>query len=156
MDKKLKKRTSTEKTTVSSNVSETNISKSSKDLNDRLWTTISSSTKIVKELNPVTSKSKVVPKKSRLREKGDCDDSKSSSHTQYYKQNRYLPEVYDRITSNQYLGISSSISGSSDTFHCVHPDGKTFTERTLLRRNLEKEIDPIPISEYYCHSLETI
>lgn len=144
MDKKLSKTTSPEKITVSSNISEINIRKSSKDRNDRHWTTISTSTKIVQQLSPVV---KVTSNKSRLREKGDCNDSKSSSHTQYYKQNRYAPEVYDKITSDQYLGVTSSISGTSDTFHCEHPEGRTRSEKTL-KRLLEKEIDPIPMSEF--------
>lgn len=153
MDKKISKVTSPEKITASNNVSEINISKSSKGPNDRHWTTISTSTKIVEQLGPVASKSTALPKKSRLREKGDCSESKSSSHTKYYKQNRYAHEVYDRITSDQYLGISSSISGTSDTFQCDHPEGRTLSEKTLLKRNLVKAIDPIPISEYYCYSL---
>lgn len=153
MDKKSTKSTSHDKITVSNNVSENNISKSSKDRTDKLLTTIATSIKTVKESTLILSKSKEVPKKSRLREKGDCDDSKSSSHTQYYKQNQYFPEVYKKITLDQYMGVTSSTSGTSDTFHCKHPEGRTFSERTLLKRNLEKVIDPIPISEYCCHLL---
>lgn len=148
MDKKLRRSTSPEKLTVTSNLSDNNLSKSSKDQNDRLWTTISTSTKIVNQFSPITSKSIAVPKKSRLREKGDCDDSKSSSHTQYYKKNRYAPEVYDKITRDRYLGVKSSSSGTSVTFQCVHPEGRTFSDKSLLKRNFKKEIDPIPMSEY--------
>lgn len=153
MDNKLTKSTSLENRTVSSDESDI-LSKSSEHGNDRLWTTISTSVKITKRATSVARKSKEISKKSRLREKGDCDDSKSSSHTQYYKQKQYTPEVYDKITSDQYVGITSSDSGSSDTFHCKHPEGRTFSEKTILRRYLEKKIDPIPISEYCCHSLK--
>ncbi|XP_045784537.1 uncharacterized protein LOC123880455 [Maniola jurtina] len=86
------------------------------------------------------NKAKDPPKKA----KGDCADSASSSHTQIFRR-KMFEDTYTRITTDEYLGIPESISGSSDTYQCVHgPEGKQYTEKTKLRRNLIKELDPIP------------
>ncbi|XP_045510297.1 uncharacterized protein LOC123705525 [Colias croceus] len=77
--------------------------------------------------------------------KGDCFDSKSSSHTQFFAKEEH-GEKFNKITKDEYFHIPESISGSSDTFHCVHgPEGKLYTEDGLLKRNLLKELDPIPL-----------
>ncbi|CAH2103080.1 unnamed protein product [Euphydryas editha] len=77
--------------------------------------------------------------------RGDCDDSESSSHTHIFRREKYRKE-YKRITSDEFVGISESISGSSDTFQCVHgPEGKLYTPEGQLKRNLVKELDPIRI-----------
>lgn len=71
--------------------------------------------------------------------------SNSSSHTQYFRQKKRSSE-YDRITSDEFVGVIESISGSSDTYRCVHgPKGKQYTQEGLLRRNLIKELDPAPL-----------
>lgn len=146
MNKKVTKISSPEKITNSSSVSEmiVRVCTPNNDRSGRMWTTVTTTS--VRE-------TKVAPKKSRLREKGDCNESRSSSHTQYFKQNRYAPEVYDKMTSDQYLGLSSSISGTSDSFHCDHPEGRVYGEKTLVKRYYLKEVDPVRMSEYGCHSL---
>lgn len=85
------------------------------------------------------------PKESMIKARGDCNPTPSSSHTQYYRMPRY-GDTFQRITTNEYLDISESISGSSDTFHCVHgSEGKQYTEEGLLKRNILKVLDPIPM-----------
>lgn len=149
MKKRLSKVTSPDKSTISSNLSETKVSPSNIDQNvcSRLWKS-SSSTAAPIQPTTVTSNIKV-PKKSRLREKGDCNESTSSSHTQYFKQNRYAPEVYEKINPSQYLGMSPSISGTSNSFHCVHHEGRVYDEKTRLKRYQLKDLDPIRMSEYW-------
>ncbi|CAG9557986.1 unnamed protein product [Danaus chrysippus] len=78
--------------------------------------------------------------------KGDCEDSKSSSHTKYFQRLKYTTD-YKRITRDEYLGYSESISGSSDTFGCLHgPEGKQYSTEAKLKRNLIKELDPVPVA----------
>ncbi|XP_032526982.2 uncharacterized protein LOC116777504 isoform X1 [Danaus plexippus] len=78
--------------------------------------------------------------------KGDCDDSKSSSHTKYFQRLKYTTE-YKRITRDEYLGFSESISGSSDSFGCLHgPEGKLYSTEAKLKRNFLKELDPVPVA----------
>ncbi|XP_053624154.1 uncharacterized protein LOC128683024 [Plodia interpunctella] len=67
----------------------------------------------------------------------------STSHTQYFRKDRYVDE-FNRITTEEYLGYTESVSGSSDTFQCVHKQGKKYTAKGQLRRNLQKELDPAP------------
>ncbi|CAG9782043.1 unnamed protein product [Diatraea saccharalis] len=73
----------------------------------------------------------------------DCSSS-STSGTQFFRKKRHN-DTFEKITTDEYFGKSESISGSSLTFHCVHgPEGKLYTEKGLLTRNLIKELDPIP------------
>lgn len=79
-----------------------------------------------------------------LQARGDYDVSQSTSHTQYFRIPRHETE-HKKITRDEYLGVSETISGSSDTYHCVHgPKGKQYTEKGLVERNFLKELDPIP------------
>lgn len=90
--------------------------------------------------NPPTAKD--IPSK-KTKAKGDCFTPSSSSHTQYFRKEQYK-ESYKRITTDEYCGISESVSGSSDTFHCLHgPDGKQYTDKGKLKRNIMKELDPV-------------
>ncbi|XP_075990592.1 cilia- and flagella-associated protein 69-like isoform X2 [Anticarsia gemmatalis] len=72
--------------------------------------------------------------------RGHCSTSVSSSHTQYFRKDRH-EDVIRRITENQYLNISESISTTA-TFGCV---GKQYTKEGLLKRNFLKKLDPIPL-----------
>lgn len=88
--------------------------------------------------------------------KGDCIKSKSSSHTQFYRKVK-PSEAFQRITKAEYHGESESITGTSDTFHCIHgPEGKQYTEKELLKRNLLKELDPISTGTYVCCQLHCV
>ncbi|KAF9797909.1 hypothetical protein SFRURICE_016553 [Spodoptera frugiperda] len=70
--------------------------------------------------------------------------SEETSHTKFYKRNREKNE-FEVTTREEYLSISESMSGSSDTFECIHgPHGKEYTQEGLLKRNLMKNLDPIP------------
>lgn len=83
--------------------------------------------------------------KPKKRAKGDCLTSSNSSGTQYFRREGH-GDTFERIDSSQYVGLSESISGSSLTFNCVHgPEGKQYTDKGLLKRNLLKELDPIPV-----------
>ncbi|KAG6454112.1 uncharacterized protein LOC115446035 [Manduca sexta] len=94
-------------------------------------------------LNTFSSGSKKDNEVSR-KAKGEGDVSTKSSHTQFLRQPRHETK-YERITRNQYFGESESISGSSNTFGCVHgAGGKKYSEKGLLKRNIMKELDPIP------------
>lgn len=78
--------------------------------------------------------------------KGDCNESRSSSHTQIFRRN--IHKKYERITTDEYLGISKSVSGSSETSRCVHgPEVREHTEKTKLNRFFVKKLDPIPTGE---------
>nr|XP_034839516.1 uncharacterized protein LOC117995640 [Maniola hyperantus] len=93
---------------------------------------------------PKAEAKKNKPKDPSKRAKGDCADSVSSSHTQIFRRKLY-DDKYTRITTDEYLGVSESSSGSSDTYQCVHgPGGKQYSEKAKLKRNLIKELDPIP------------
>ncbi|XP_026759124.2 uncharacterized protein LOC113518411 [Galleria mellonella] len=77
--------------------------------------------------------------------KGNCNVSQSASHTKYYRIEKHR-DAYEKITKEEYLGFSESISGSSETYHCVHgPEGKQYSEKGKLKRNLLKELDPVPV-----------
>ncbi|KAM3968388.1 uncharacterized protein ACR2FA_004032 [Aphomia sociella] len=77
--------------------------------------------------------------------KGDFNVCQSTSHTIIFRKEKYKDE-YERITEQEYLGYSESISGSSDTFRCVHgPLGKQYTDKGKLKRNLVKQLDPVTI-----------
>ncbi|XP_072930307.1 cilia- and flagella-associated protein 69-like isoform X2 [Epargyreus clarus] len=81
-----------------------------------------------------------------------CESSKSSSHTQFFRKPKY-EGGFERISKKEYFGASESISGSSDTFHCVHgPGGKIYSEKGQLKRNLIKELDPIPTDRKWTES----
>lgn len=81
--------------------------------------------------------------KSLNKAKGDCDDLESSSHTQYFRRKKYKTH-YERITSDEYLGKFETLSGSSDTHHCVYgPAVKPYTEKGRLERSFRKILDPI-------------
>lgn len=81
---------------------------------------------------------------SSRRARGDCDVSESTSHTQFFKKPRH-EEKFKRVNTDEFLGVSESMSGSTDTYRCVHgPGGKQYTEKGLLKRNLLRELDPIP------------
>lgn len=83
-------------------------------------------------------------KKSSRKSRAECDISESTSHTQFFKKPRH-EELYARITTDEFFGISESISGSSDTFRCVHgSEGKVYSKKSLLKRNFKKNLDPIP------------
>lgn len=85
------------------------------------------------------------PKEAMKKAKGDCEVSETSSHTKFFKKDRY-EDLYSRITRDQYLGKEESISGSSDSFHCVHgSEGKQYSEKGKLKRNILKELDPRPV-----------
>lgn len=76
------------------------------------------------------------------------DNSKCTSKTpstQFFKEDK-IKQEYVRITRMEYLSESESISGSSDTFHCVHgPEGKIYTtDKAQLKRNFMKCLDPVP------------
>lgn len=84
--------------------------------------------------------------------------SSNSSGTQYFRREghgdafgkRGHGDAFERIDSSQYVGLSESISGSSLTFNCVHgPEGKQYTDKGLLKRNLLKELDPIPVGKLH-------
>lgn len=82
-----------------------------------------------------------VTKAASRKARGDCDGSESSSHTHIFRREKYQSE-YRRITSDEFVGVSPSVSGSSDTFRCVHgPGGRPHSQERCLRRNL----DPIQI-----------
>lgn len=75
--------------------------------------------------------------------------SEETSHTKFYKRNREKNE-FEVTTREEYLSISESMSGSSDTFECIHgPHGKEYTQKGLLKRNLMKNLDPIPKGTLY-------
>ncbi|RVE53104.1 hypothetical protein evm_002201 [Chilo suppressalis] len=94
--------------------------------------------------HPPGKPSRLKTAKDTRKAKGDCLSS-SSSGTQYYKKERHK-DTYVRITKDEYFGKSESISGSSSTLHCVHgPEGKLYSEKGLLKRNLTKVLDPIPL-----------
>ncbi|XP_047523680.1 uncharacterized protein LOC125062135 [Pieris napi] len=97
-----------------------------------------------KNRSKFTAQAKDKSKGTTQRAKGDCFETKSSSHTQYYRKKNHA-EAFERITIAEYCGKSESISGSSKSYHCVHgPEGKQYTEKGLLKRNLLKQLDPIP------------
>ncbi|KAJ0183695.1 hypothetical protein K1T71_000118 [Dendrolimus kikuchii] len=76
---------------------------------------------------------------------GDCEPSESTSHTQLFRVPRHETK-FKRITSDEYFNISESISGSSDTFHCVHGlEGKVYSAKGHLKRNFLKVLDPIRV-----------
>ncbi|XP_059059905.1 uncharacterized protein LOC131853107 [Achroia grisella] len=78
--------------------------------------------------------------------KGDCSASQSTSHTQFFRVEKY-GKVPERITKEEYLGHLESISSSSDSFRCIHgPEGKQYTAKGKMRRNLLKNLDPLPIN----------
>lgn len=86
------------------------------------------------------------PKKKRSK-KIWKDVSAESSHTKFYKRPTLLPE-FKHVTRNEYLSISDTMSGSADTFSCVHgPEGKQYTQKGLLKSNLLKNLDPIPLGK---------
>ncbi|KAI8430649.1 hypothetical protein MSG28_000850 [Choristoneura fumiferana] len=88
---------------------------------------------------------KHTPKEAMKKAKGDCEVSESTSHTKFFKKDRY-EDLYSRITRDQYFGKEESITGSSDSFHCVHgPEGKQYSEKGKLKRNILKELDPHPV-----------
>lgn len=71
------------------------------------------------------------------------DPSEQSSHTKFYKRPRRLEE-FKHVTRDEYLSISESMSGSADTYSCIHgPEGKKYTQKGLLKRNILKNLDPI-------------
>ncbi|CAH0703764.1 unnamed protein product [Spodoptera exigua] len=73
-----------------------------------------------------------------------ANDSKESSHTKYYKKTREKKE-FEQTTRQEFLSSSESLSGSSDTFGCIHgPQGKEYSAKGLLKRNIVKNLDPIP------------
>ncbi|CAH1647817.1 unnamed protein product [Spodoptera littoralis] len=86
---------------------------------------------------------KVHPRKSKIwRDLGNV--SEESSHTKFYKRNREKKE-FEQTTREEFYSISESMSGSSDTFECIHgPHGKEYTAKGLLKRNILKNLDPIP------------
>lgn len=87
-----------------------------------------------------STKTKVSSRNAR----GDCDVSQSTSHTQFFKKPRH-EEEFKRVNTDEFLGVSETLSGSSDTYRCVHGlEGKKYTEKGLLKRNLLRELDPIP------------
>lgn len=95
------------------------------------------------EMNSTKSKA------SSRRARGDCDESQSTSHTQLFKIPRH-EDQFKRVNTDEFLGISETMSGSSDTYRCVHgPVGKQYTKKGLLKRNLMKELDPIPTGLHY-------
>ncbi|KAJ8737618.1 hypothetical protein PYW08_000213 [Mythimna loreyi] len=72
------------------------------------------------------------------------DESEQSSHTKFMKKPRRLAE-FESVTRDGYLSISESMSGSSDTFSCIHgSEGKQYSPKGLLKRNIVKNLDPIP------------
>ncbi|KAJ8737357.1 hypothetical protein PYW07_000628 [Mythimna separata] len=72
------------------------------------------------------------------------DESLPSSHTKYYKRPTRLAE-FQHVTRDEYLSISESISGSEDTFSCLYgSEGRQYSPKALLKRNLVKNLDPIP------------
>lgn len=76
--------------------------------------------------------------------RAECDVSESTSHTQFFKKARGK-EVFERVTTDEFLSVSESMSGSADTFRCVNgPKGERYTQKGLLKRNMVKELDPIP------------
>lgn len=79
------------------------------------------------------------PEASR-RDRGDCFPSASTSHTQYFKRPRHDLEP-KRITTDEFCGVSESLSGSSSTFGCVK---KEYTFKGMQKRFFVKELDPIP------------
>ncbi|CAK1554778.1 unnamed protein product [Leptosia nina] len=91
-----------------------------------------------------TKASDVSPLNQSKKARDGCFDTKSTSHTQFYAKQDHT-ELYQRVARDEYLGKFESISGSSDTFHCVHgTEGKQYTKEGLLKRNLLKELDPFP------------
>lgn len=84
----------------------------------------------------------VTPEKPRTL-KNECKESRSTSHTQFFKKDFNDGKIH-RITTDEYFGKSESISGPSDSFHCFHkPAGRQYTEKGLLKRNLLKNVDTI-------------
>ncbi|XP_049885473.1 uncharacterized protein LOC126380249 [Pectinophora gossypiella] len=83
------------------------------------------------------------------RPRGECFTPASSSHTHFYKKPR-PNEDFDRVTRDQFLSISESISGSSKSYKCVHPEGRKYSEKALLKRNIKKELDPIRTDRKWC------
>lgn len=82
-----------------------------------------------------------VTKAASRKARGDCDGSESSSHTHIFRREKYQSE-YRRITSDEFVGVLPSVSGSSETFRCVHgPGGRPYSQERCLQRNL----DPIQI-----------
>lgn len=72
------------------------------------------------------------------------DESEQSSHTKFMKRPRRLDE-FEHVTRDEYLSKSESMSGSTDTFGCIHKgEGKQYSPQGLLKRNLVKNLDPIP------------
>lgn len=86
-----------------------------------------------------------IAKATSRKARGDCDDSESSSHTHIFRRDKYQ-SVYRRITSDEFVGVLPSVSGSSDTFQCVHgPGGRPYSQE----RRLQKNLDPITIREFH-------
>ncbi|KAL0902679.1 hypothetical protein ABMA27_000498 [Loxostege sticticalis] len=108
------------------------------------------------DMTSTKSANKSPEPKPKKRAKGDCLTSSNTSGTQYFRREghgdafgkRGHGDAFQRIDSSQYVGLSESISGSSLTFNCVHgPEGKQYTDKGLLKRNLLKELDPIPVDK---------
>ncbi|XP_047040831.1 uncharacterized protein LOC124645124 [Helicoverpa zea] len=92
---------------------------------------------------PKSDKPSVFRSKKTWKELRQREPSMESSHTKFYKKDR-IDKEYKQVTRKQYLSISDSMSGSSDTFQCLHgPEGKEYTEKGLLKRNIVKNLDPI-------------
>ncbi|XP_063893252.1 uncharacterized protein LOC135117630 [Helicoverpa armigera] len=92
---------------------------------------------------PKSDKPSVFRSKKTWKELRQREPSMESSHTKFYKKDR-IDKEYKQVTRKQYLSISDSLSGSSDTFQCLHgPEGKEYTEKGLLKRNIVKNLDPI-------------
>ncbi|KAJ2954493.1 hypothetical protein O0L34_g2772 [Tuta absoluta] len=109
------------------------------------WSPNCSSSRLIPTTQP-EEQSRSTSEDTRRIAKGDCSVTASTSHTQYFRKDPSDEGKMKRITTDQYLGISESISGSSDSFQCVHKiESKKYTKRGLLKRNFMKNLDPIPL-----------
>lgn len=83
-----------------------------------------------------------------VKESGDNNLSDSTStSTHFFKEDK--TKQFRRITGQEYLSISESISGT-ESYKCDHVlKEKKYTEKGLLKRNLIKNLDTIPIGNYY-------
>lgn len=97
------------------------------------------------EKNSIKASESPIPPLPKKKAKGYCITPPSSSGTQYFRRES-RGDAFERVNSDQYVGLSESMSGSSLTFNCIHgPEGKQYTEKGLLKRNILKGLDPIPV-----------